>query len=151
MYETILLPTDGSDESLRALDHAIDLAETYDAVLHALYVVDIGYRYGDMDGATIDWEPITAALRREGDRTIETVEQRADRNGVAFVGAIREARAIHRAILEYAAENEADVIVMGTHGRRGVDRWLLGSVTERIVRTADVPVLTVRGEAKTEE
>lgn len=151
MYETILFPTDGSDESLRALDHALGFAEKYDAVLHTLYVVDTSYPYTGFDGSGLDLEPIYEALRREGERTIQRIEERADRAGTAFVGATREAGVVHRAILEYADENDVDLIVMGTHGRRGLDRWLLGSVTERVVRTAEVPVLTVRGTEEPEE
>lgn len=151
MYETVLFPTDGSDPSLQALDHALDLADTYGATLHALYVVDTTYPYGDFDGGGIDPEPLFDALREEGEQTLDRVEQRANDAGVEFVGETRDAGSVHRAILEYADEHGADVIVMGTHGRRGLGRWLLGSVTERIVRTADVPVLTVRSESEADE
>ena len=143
MYENVLLPTDGSDESLRALDHALDIAGTYGATLHALYVVDTSYPYGDLDGAAIDLQPVLRALREEGERTLRRIEGRAESAGTTFVGAVRESGLVHRAILEYAAENDVDLIVMGTHGRRGLNRLLLGSVTERVVRTADQPVLTV--------
>ncbi|MEF8842143.1 MAG: universal stress protein [Haloarculaceae archaeon] len=148
MYETILFPTDGSDASLRALDHALELAGTYDATLHVLYVVDTSYSYGDFDGAAIDLTPVFEALREEGERTIGTVEERAEAAGVDVVGATRESGTVHRALLEYAEEVDADLIVMATHGRRGLDRWLLGSVTERVVRAADAPVLTVRTGAE---
>ena len=151
MYETILFPTDGSDPSFRALDHALDLADAYGATLHALYVVDTTYPYADFDGGSIDPEPLFRALREEGERTLDEVEERADDAGIPLVSATRESGYVHRAILEYADENDVDVIVMGTHGRRGLDRWILGSVTERVVRTADVPVLTVRSEPENEE
>lgn len=151
MYETVLFPTDGSDLSLRALDHALDLAETYGATLHALFVVDTTYQYGDFDGGGMDPEPLFQALREEGDRALDDVEERAECTGVPFVRAIRESGYVHRAITEYADENDVDAIVMGTHGRRGLDRWILGSVTERVVRTADVPVLTVRSQPENEE
>lgn len=151
MYETILFPTDGSDESLQALDHALDIANTYDAALHALYVVDTSYPYAGPDGGAIDMRPIFEALREEGERTIQRIEEQAKETETAVVGAIREASVVHREILEYADENDVDMIVMGTHGRRGLDRWLIGSVTERVVRTADIPVLTVRSVKEPEE
>jgi nucleotide-binding universal stress UspA family protein len=151
MYDTILFPTDGSDPSFDALDNALDLADSYDATLHTLYVVDTTYPYGDFDGSAIDPGPLFDALREEGERTLERIETRADDAGIPFVGAIRESGSIHRSILDYADEEGVDLIVMGTHGRRGLNRWLLGSVTERVVRTADVPVLTVRAERETEE
>lgn len=144
MYSTILFPTDGSDESLEALDHALDLVATYDAELHALYVVDTNYPYGDLEGGVANWEQFISAFREEGTKTLEIIEARAEAAGTTVIGALREAGVVHRAILEYAAENDVDMIVMGTHGRRGLDRWLLGSVTERVMRTSDVPVLTVR-------
>lgn len=143
MYEAILFPTDGSDESLQALDHALDIANTYDATLHALYVVDTSYPYAGFGDGAIDLAPIFEALREEGEQTLQRIEERAGPTETAFVGAIREATVVHRAIREYADENDIDLIVMGTHGRRGLDRWLLGSVTERVVRTAEIPVLTV--------
>ena len=148
MYETILLPTDGSDASLAALDHALELAGTYDATLHVLYVVDTSYPYGDFDGTGIDLTPVFEALREEGERTIAEVEERATAAGVEVVGATREESVVHRAIIEYADEVDADLLVMGTHGRRGLNRGLLGSVTERVVRAAGAPVLTVRAEKK---
>ena len=151
MYETILFPTDGSDASLGALDHALELAGTYDATLHVLYVVDTSYSYGDFDGAAVDLTPVFEALREEGERTIERVEERAADAGVDVVGATREDSAVHRSIVEYAEEADVDLIVMGTHGRRGLNRWLLGSVTERVVRAADAPVLTVRTSAESRD
>jgi nucleotide-binding universal stress UspA family protein len=60
------------------------------------------------------------------------------------VGTVREGSPVHGVLLDYAAENDVDLIVMGTHGRHGLDRWLLGSVTGRIVRTSEGPVPTVR-------
>ena len=151
MYETVLFPTDGSDPSLRALDYAFDLADTYGATLHALYVVDTTYPYGDFDGGGVDPEPLLRALREEGDRALDDVEERAESAGIPLVRASRESGHVHRAILEYADDNDVDVIVMGTHGRRGLGRWILGSVTERVVRAADVPVLTVRSDSENEE
>lgn len=151
MYETILFPTDGSDASLRALDHALELAGTYDATLHVLYVVDTSYPYGDFDGVGVDLTPVFEALREEGERTIETVEERAGEAGVDVLGEPREDSVVHRAILGYADEVDADLIVMGTHGRRGLNRWLLGSVTERVVRAASAPVLTVRTGGERED
>jgi len=150
MYSTILFPTDGSEESLEALDHALDIANRYEATLHALYVVDTGYPYGDFDSVAIEWGRIVDALQQEGEQTLDEIERRAGRTDTAVVRTILEDNVIHRAILQYADQNDVDLIVMGTHGRRGIDRWLLGSVTERVMRTADVPVLTVRSEKKSE-
>lgn len=151
MYETVLFPTDGSESSLHALDHALDIADTYGATLHALYVVETSSPYDDFGSGGIDPDLLIRTLHEQGEEALARVEDRAEGAGVPFVGATREVDDVHRGVLDYADENGADLIVMGTHGRRGLNRWLLGSVTERIVRTSDVPVLTVRAAQEPEE
>ncbi|WP_338034242.1 universal stress protein [Halosimplex carlsbadense] len=120
------------------------MAEATDATLHALSVVGSGGVYRDIDRAGVEWGPLLQAVRTGGEAAIRDIERRADDAGVEFVGEIRDGDAVYREIDDYAAENDVDLIVMGTHGRRGLDKWLLGSVTERVVRTAEIPVLTVR-------
>ncbi|MFB6102443.1 MAG: universal stress protein [Haloplanus sp.] len=141
MYQDILVPTDGSEASTQAVDHAVDLATQYDATIHALYVVDTGAYVSIEVGS----EMIVEALREEGREAVDAVAATAGDAGVASQTNVVEGDA-HRKILDYTDENDIDLIVMGTHGRRGVDRYLLGSVTERIVRSSPVPVLTVRQE-----
>lgn len=138
MYDDVLFPTDGSEPSERAFEHALSLAERYDARIHVLYVVNTTYSdIGAVGETTID------SLRERGTSVVRDVEQRATANGIEVVTRIVEGDP-HREILEYSSAN-VDLIVMGTRGRSGIDRYLLGSVTEKIVRTADVPVFTVRG------
>ena len=145
MYHDILVPTDGSDASAAAVEHAVSLASQYDARMHALYVVDTG-SYGLLEeGASV----VVDALREEGRNAVDSIETAAAAADVDVETAVVEGT-VHRSILDYAAEADADLIVMGTHGRRGIDRYLLGSVTERIVRSAPVPVLTVRGASAEE-
>ena len=138
MYDRILLPTDGSDANNRAVEQAVGLARETGADLHVLFVLeDIPYAPEMMD------DTMEGQLREIGEATIEDIEGRAGEAGVDVVTEIREG-APHTTILEYAEAADVDAIVMGTHGRSGLDRYLLGSVTERVVRTADVPMLTVR-------
>ena len=138
MFDRILLPTDGSDAGNRAVDQAVGLAAETGAALDLLFVVeDIPYAPEMMD------DTVEEELQGIGEEAIAAIEARADEAGVDVVSAIRKG-APHSAILEYADGEGVDAIVMGTHGRSGLDRYLLGSVTERVVRTADVPVLTVR-------
>lgn len=140
MYDRILLPTDGSRGNSRAVDQAIGLAGETDAVLHALFVVeDIPSAPEMSDGQ------FQARLEQIGEEALEDIRARADDAGVEIETAIENGDP-HRAILEYADEEAMDLVVMGTHGRSGLDRYLLGSVTERVVRASDVPVLTVRVE-----
>ena len=142
MYDEILVPTDGSDTSRRAIEHAVDLASKYGARVHALYVVDQSV-YGTLEAGA---EVVVEALEEEGELAVTAVEDAAEAAGVSVVTEVVTGDA-HDAILEYTADNDVDLVVMGTHGRTGIDRYLLGSVTERVVRTSDVPVLTVRMEA----
>jgi nucleotide-binding universal stress UspA family protein len=148
MYRTVLFATDGSEASFDALEHAFRAADRDEATLHGLYVVDVGYPFSGFESG-VDVVPVLEALRAEGERSLETVRERAEAAGVPFESAVRESDAVARTITDYAEEVGADLIVLGTHGRRGLNRWLLGSVTERVVRTAPVPVLTVRTGGKT--
>jgi nucleotide-binding universal stress UspA family protein len=140
MYEHILLPTDGSEASLAAFDHALDLAERFGAAIDVLYVVDTDALPLDAHSQTV-FEAADQAARR----TVADIVDRAEQRGFERVtGEVREGSPTE-VILDRADDPEVDLVVMGTHARTGVERYLLGSVTERVVRTAPVPVLTVRG------
>ena len=139
MYSEILVPTDGSPASDAAIEHAIDLAERYGARLHALYVVD-GAAYSSLEAGA---DVVVEALESEGEEATGRVADAAAEAGVECVTSVTSGTA-YQSIHDYVDEHGIDVVVMGTHGRKGIDRYLLGSVTERVVRTSDVPVLTVR-------
>ncbi|AQL44367.1 universal stress protein UspA [Halorientalis sp. IM1011] len=140
MYDSILVPTDGSDTAQAAVDHAIDHAKRYDATLHTLYVVE----EPPIDEG--DAPEVLDAIESTGERAIQDVIDAARAADVGTVeGSVAEG-APYRAILEYVDQNDIDLVVMGTHGRTGLDRYLLGSVTEKVVRSAPVPVLTVGTE-----
>ncbi len=139
MYREILFPTDGGPASQAALDHALDHAERYDARLHTLYVVDTT-AYASLDAGA---ETVISGLQQEGETALQAVAERAEDANVSVVSEIISGSP-YKQLLEYAENAGIDLIVMGTHGRTGLDRYLLGSVTERVVRTADMPVLTVR-------
>ena len=139
MYERILVPTDGSTATGSAIDHAVELARTHDATLHALYVVDVG-AYSSLE---VGAEVVADGLESEGQSAVDAVADRVADAGVDVETAV-ETGVVHRAIVEYVADNDIDLVVMGTHGRTGVGRFLLGSVAEKVVRTAAAPVLTVR-------
>ena len=136
MYDDILFPTDGSDGADAALAHAMELADTYDATIHVLSVVDSSY-LGSAAAEATTFERLRDAAEQAAEATVERVTDR----GIDATGEVLEGEP-YAAILDYA--EGVDVVVMGTHGRRGIDRYLLGSVTEKVVRMADVPVLTVR-------
>ncbi|WP_254524782.1 universal stress protein [Natrinema caseinilyticum] len=140
MYDRILVPTDGSPEVEDALEYAFDLARTHDATLRTLYVVNAaGYSGLPMETAL---EGITDALHGKGRSAVDRVEERAP-DDVAVEREVREGSPSH-VIVDEADPDECDLVVMATHGRGGIGRLLLGSVTERVVRRASVPVLTVQ-------
>jgi Universal stress protein UspA and related nucleotide-binding proteins len=140
MYSRILLPTDGSDAMASVVDHAARLAAHHGATLHTLYVANTT-SLSDLP-AEAGWENVTEALYSEGEKAVSAVESRVDGHGVSMESELREGSPA-REILGYAEEANCDVVVMGTHGRTGVDRLLLGSVAERVVRSSAVPVLTI--------
>ena len=140
MYQRILVPTDGSAASDDAVEHALDLATVHGADVHAVYVVDTASAAGISMEAT--WEGVSDMLYREGGSALEEVERRGEERGVSVETAVVEGSPAQQ-IVRYAEREGCDVVVMGTHGRGGLDRLLLGSVAEKVVRASSVPVLTV--------
>ncbi len=137
MFDTIVIATDGSESVRRAVAVALDIAETFDAEVHALYVVDSG----EVDSSPERLrEEMRDALHERGEEALETVRAETDRD---VTTAVREGRPA-AVIGDYAREHDADVVATGTRGRHGENRFLIGSVAERVVRTCPVPVLTVR-------
>lgn len=140
-YDRILVPTDGSECAAVAIDHALAIGEAYDATIHALNVVDVGAL-----AASSDVAPVTETVNRleeQGEKATEDIAERARETGLDAVTTVCEGFP-ERELLGYADENGIDLIAMGTHGRRGVDRVLLGSITANMIRRAEVPVLSVR-------
>lgn len=167
MYNNILYPTDGSKGAAVVLDHARDLAATYNATLHILFVVDAEHiesgmvvrrgKDGDWKTGMVKRDEETAGaghMSRNKEDQLEGLEERGRQltdeiaswladQGVETTTAVKHGEPF-QTITEYAEKNDIDLIMMGTHGRRGLRRRLIGSVTEKVVRTSDKPVLTVR-------
>jgi nucleotide-binding universal stress UspA family protein len=141
MYKRILIPTDGSEISENAAEHGIKLARALGAEVICLYVIDISSFTGIPTEAI--WENMRSLLEEEGRNSLSAVEQMAKKNDVKFEFIIKEGIPSED-ISKTAGEKKVDVIVMGTAGRSGLDRFLLGSVTEKVVRTAPCPVLVIR-------
>ncbi|MHB9288886.1 universal stress protein [Halobacteriales archaeon Cl-PHB] len=140
-YETILVPTDGSDRAAAALDAAVPVVERTGATLHLLHVVDVREAASRADYSPP--EKVMERLRTAGEAAVDRLADRARTAGVEVVTHV-EVGDPPTAIVAGAAEYDADLVAMATAGRSGIKRVLLGSTTERVVRTADVPVLTVR-------
>lgn len=141
LYGRILVPTDGSAGTRRAVQHAVDLAAAHDATIHAVYVVDTA----SFASVSVDasWEGVSEMLTDEGEAALAEVEELAAGAGVGVETSLLSGSPSQE-IVRYAEREACDLIVMGTHGRGGIDRLLLGSVAERVVRSSEIPVLTVR-------
>lgn len=147
MFETVVIATDGSESAGRAVRMALDLADRFDAAVHALYVVDAGELRSSPEDIRVEFED---ALEAAGDEALSFVESEADEAaGYEIVTAIREGDPADE-IIAYAREVDADVVATGTRGRHGEHAFLLGSVAEAVVRRCPVPVLTVRQLSKEE-
>lgn len=143
MYESILVPTDGSDPAKRAAEHAASLATAIEATIHVLHVIDLQAAAGPFSAGGVD-EEFLERLEADGEDAIDQIEEVATDRGVASIETeIRQGKPTET-IVEYAEAEGMDAIAMGTHGRTGIEHYVTGSVTEHVVRFADVPVLTAR-------
>lgn len=146
MYQRILVPVDGSPTSDRGLDEAIRLARMAGAQIRLIHVIDNLSMALSMDGYTVNPAALLDVLREAGTEIVQRARDKVAAQGVAVDTALHDnfEGAVHDVVVAQAQSWKADLIVIGTHGRRGVGRMFLGSSAERILRTATVPVLLVR-------
>jgi nucleotide-binding universal stress UspA family protein len=144
MYDRILLATDGTTASANAERHAVDLAATHGAALHALYVVDESvYTAYSGDEYVDEAEGPEHGLEERGREALGAVRTAAAEAGVDVVEAMRHGDPVD-AIVDYADEEDADLLVLGTRRRSAEYRALLGSVTDRVLRLTPRPALVVK-------
>jgi len=144
MYDRLLLPTDMSPGVNRAIEHAIDAAQRYDAELHVLYVVDAdAYSYYPGDEYVHEFEGLEHALEEAGRDAVGDIVDQATEAGVSTETEIRHG-VPHEEILAYADDADIGLTVVGSKNRPGEYRRLLGSVAERIARMAEKPVTVVK-------
>lgn len=141
MYDSILVATDGSDPARAAADHAVELAAATGATIHALFVVDTDTGWLTVSKADVkdSIREIGEGASREALREVEALAREAD---VQLETAVREGSP-EGEIIAYAEDADVDLIVLGTHGHNALKRRLLGSVAERVINGAAVPVTTV--------
>ncbi len=147
MYDHILVPTDGSSTSEVAVDNAVDIAEKYGATLHTLYVVDVdatSYGLGteQVDRIRQGHLDEMPEVKEDAEEATGYVADAAERAGVAFEEHIRVGEPA-RAIRKFVEDENIDLVVMGSHGRSGLSRVILGSVAEKVLRRTHLPVLVV--------
>ncbi|QGN07187.1 universal stress protein [Halorhabdus sp. CBA1104] len=137
MYDTVVLATDGSASTERAVRVGLDLVKRFDGTVHGLYVLNASDIAATPEAVRQD---LRDALRDRGQDALAKIAEQADSD---VITSIREGKPATE-ICAYAESVEADVIVTGTRGRHGEHAFLLGSVAEAVVRQSPIPVLTVR-------
>jgi nucleotide-binding universal stress UspA family protein len=150
MYRRILVPIDGSTTAERGLQEAIGLAKTFDASLVLLSIVEYYPVMMEMASATT-WDQVSTDLREYSQGVLERAHEAARSAGVASEAHLEDAAAarVCDLIVDAARKHQCDLIVMGTHGRRGLEQALIGSDAERVLRQAPCAVLLVRAPEKT--
>jgi nucleotide-binding universal stress UspA family protein len=143
--QRILCPVDFSPASLRAAQYAIELAQRYAAQLHLLHIVSPILYTAELHPYTVS--EVIDSLKRQSVRDMKRLERRARAADVTVYGDIRTGDIRHE-IDSAIRATKADIVVMGSHGRRGLKKWFLGSVTEGMLRRSPVPVITLRGSNK---
>ena len=137
MFRHLVVPTDFGEPAEAALDFALGLAQTYDAKLTLLHVYGVPTVYYP-DAVAWPLEELGKAAQASLDKAVARVRERFPNvQGRVEIGDPRES------ILKFAKESSADLLVIGTHGRRGIAHLVLGSVAEWLVRMSPVPVLSV--------
>ncbi len=141
MYKKIVIALDGSDASRSALEDALKLAREQQAKAVLVHVYEP--IVGSSSQGVID---LTKAIREEGEHIVAAALEQARKAGVEAQSRVIDAagRRVASVIVEAASEAGADLIALGTHGRRGIEHLLLGSVAEGVARRAEVPVLLIR-------
>lgn len=144
MYDEVLFPTDGSDGAKTAFSHVLDIADAHDARVRVLNVADTN-RHSVLrkSGGVVD------VLKKEGKRIVSDAAESARERGVATITEVIQGEP-YTTIVDYAESFGVDLIVMPTHGRQGLKRFLLGSTTDKVVRRADTPVLTIKPDGASE-
>jgi nucleotide-binding universal stress UspA family protein len=146
MFKRILVPVDGSGASLRAVDKAVVLAQAFNGRIDLVNVIDAYPFVGIGADFAYGQNQYLAAATASANQALARAEAAVAAGGVPCQRKIIEAHVVHEGILEAVEALGADLIVMGSHGRHGFQKLLLGSTTQRVLSHADLPVLVVRGE-----
>lgn len=139
LFEKILIATDGSEKNKSAVEEAVKIARACGSTVYAIYVMDESLMKSAIEVPIA--ENLYKRIREEGEEAVNWVKETAQ--GVNLETSILSGRPA-RAITEFAEQKEVDLIVVGTQGKSGIERFLLGSVADEVIRTAGCPVLTIK-------
>ena len=144
MFKHILVPIDGSATSMLAVSKATALAKTFGSVVTALYVVDPYPFTGVGADFAYGQAQYLSAATAEANTALDTAKKAMQEAGVEAATVVGEGHAVQEGIARALDSTGADLIVMGSHGRRGIEKLVLGSVTQRVLGVVHIPVLVVR-------
>ena len=142
-FKVIVVPTDFSDYSMRALPYAVDLAAKYNARLKVVFVNEPSLQVSDVAWVGVDERAVNSDHVREARRHLEKLVLEQVPTDVPTDAEILTGNAVEE-VIRYARDVNADLIIMATHGRSGVSHMLMGSTAEHVVRKAPCPVLTLK-------
>ena len=144
MYKHILVPVDGSTASMAALDKAAGVARAYAVPVTAIFVIDPYPFTGVGADFAYGQAQYLSAATAEANQALDEAKKVFEDAGVQVNTLLGEGHAVHEGIGRVLSSVDADLIVMGSHGRRGLEKLMLGSVTQRVLGVVHVPVLVVR-------
>lgn len=156
MYSKVLVPLDGSEVSERALPHAQSLADAFGARVYLLQVISLSHEYeafrsvGEENPTAVEYSldltrQLTASRQTRAEEYLKATAARLEENGTQVETSVRQGSTLEN-ITHFVEENGIDLIVMSTHGRGELQRFLVGSVTDRVIRSSHVPVLAIPPE-----
>ena len=144
MFEHILVPIDGSSTARQAIDKALAIAQAFKSSVTLIYVIDPYAFTGVGNDFSYGQAEYLAAATAEANESIGAAKRVFEAQGIAVNGSVVEGHAVYQAILDTAESLNADLVVMGSHGRRGLEKLVLGSVTAQVLSHAHLSVLVVR-------
>ena len=144
MYQRILIPVDGSPTSERAIEEAVQFAHQQGAQVEVIMIIE-DLLYFEDNG--VNYAALLNIVKSNNEKILATAEQKFQQAGIAVVSKLLEAKGerIANTIVTEAKSFQADLIIIGTHGRSGFSRMVLGSVAEAVLRMAHIPILLIRG------
>jgi nucleotide-binding universal stress UspA family protein len=143
VFKEIITPTDFSEYSLRALDYAIEIADKFSAHLTIIHIIEPMLQAADLTWTTIDYEDLNKAHKESAQKQMDKIVNERIPKGIEVDASILFGKPFLE-IVKTARDQNADLIVMATHGRGAISHLLMGSTAEKVVRKAPCPVLTVK-------
>lgn len=145
MFAKILVPSDGSTQAHKAAEIAADLAKSQGAAIVGVFVIDPFPFIGIGDASAVGLQAYLSEAQVAASHSLSDIRRLCEDKGVAFSGDTIERGSAHDGILETAKAEGCDLIVMGSHGRRGLEALILGSVAQKVLTHATIPVMIIKG------